>query len=139
MLKHIRQRVALVWLLFLAACLLPPDSGVWWTYRGHPEAVTLVPPPIYRVWYEEAAACLGVPADNYDNIQWLVVMGSSWVNAEYGPNWRQIGEWNPEGPRIWLVSAGLFDEWLVKHELMHDLTHGVLGHPSPPFDYCEHE
>ena len=87
-----------------------------------------MPPPEYRIWWDEVERCAGLRAD-YFEIEWRV---GAPVDAD---GYELTGAWTP--PRyITLRSFYLTSEPAVKHEMLHHLTRGELPHSSALFQTC---
>ncbi|HET8623274.1 MAG TPA: hypothetical protein VFM14_06905 [Gemmatimonadales bacterium] len=84
------------------------------------------PPPQYRAWFAETEACSG-RAGNFDRLVFHVVEGESFEC----PSGRCVGRWN-DNHHIYIASAYVNNELVVRHEMLHDLL-GRPGHPDPPF------
>ena len=108
----------LLFLVLLAACgdLTAPD------------ALPVDPLPTYRAWWAEVEQCTDLRAD-MSRIAWFH------VDACFDPG---DGECHYG---MWLAPHTIYlalpdVEWLVKHEMLHDLTNGA-GHDHPLFLECD--
>ena len=119
----IRDMKVAVLLLFL---LLPPQILV------APESIRQNL-ELYQRWYNETAACAGLEGD-FSKITWQVLEGSGWYDDDGS---FILGKWYwPH--TIFLPSEYVDSMFLVKHEMLHDLRQEG-GHPTPPFNFCEHQ
>ena len=88
------------------------------------------PPPIYTVWWHELETCTGHTAD-MGRITWFKTPGG----FDPGDGDYHHGIWTP--PHNIYLDANLMDvEWLVKHEMLHDLVDGAK-HDHPMFRKCD--
>lgn len=112
-------RSAMMLALVLGACGFEPEGEE-----------PFDPPAIYREWHARTVACSGVSGD-FDRIRWFVIEGDGFEC----PSGRCAGRWQ-SGHDIYLASAYVANEMVVRHEMLHDLL-GRSGHPDPPFgDPC---
>jgi hypothetical protein len=105
----------------------------------------LNPPPVYDRWWHEVADCerLPLPPD-YKKVRFFAVNAKYFAPANepgdttdiattaVGYNWQA-------GPEIWLVLPVRMLEWLVKHEMLHQLMKWAgeqAGHPPERFEKC---
>ena len=82
--------------------------------------------PEYRAWFAETEACSGRTGD-FERLVFHVVEGESFEC----PSGRCVGRWN-DNHHIYIASAYVNNELVVRHEMLHDLL-GRPGHPDPPF------
>ena len=110
-------------LALLVGCRADPFGPVGASAR-------FAPPPIYRVWHAEVEACAG-RASNFNAITWWVAdsLGSPPGVSE------TFGTWTPPHT-IRLRREYLMEEWVVKHEMLHDLLQ-TTDHPIPLFEVCD--
>jgi len=108
-------RLAAALVLILAGCNFAPDGD-------QPMAA----PSEYRAWFAATEACSGRTGD-FDRIVWHLVDGEGFEC----PSGRCVGRWN-DNHHIYIASAYLNSELVVRHEMLHDLL-GRPGHPDPPF------
>ena len=108
------------------ACLDPiaPPAG----------AQPMTPPPVYRFDWEQMEICSGLKGD-FARVHWFRVPKVTFPCAEGGDC---LGEW--EAPHnIYLsetvVSGAPIANFVVAHEILHDLLGGGGDHP-PIFDTC---
>lgn len=96
-----------------------------------PEAVPTAPLSDYPTWYAEAEACTEVTGD-FTRVRWFSVPGERW----WDPTWQQyaIGTWRAPHD-IYIAESHLDDEFVVKHEIVHDLLQGGATH-DPRFERC---
>jgi hypothetical protein len=80
----------------------------------------------YRKWFDETQACSGLQG-SFDRIKWYVVDGTEFDC----PSGKCVGHWNDDHS-IFISSAWVSNELVVRHEMLHDLI-GQPGHPDPPF------
>lgn len=99
--------------LVLVNLIGPNDSLGTASYRVM--ATRILPPAEYRVWYNDAASCAGLPG-RFARVEWYLVplpwkgpRGST-VYGQHGP-----------GPRIVLNALTAGEPYGVKHESMHDI------------------
>ena len=92
-------------------------------------AVKLVPPPIYRTWWNQVEACAGRNSD-FEAVSWYQVPGSTVFRAGSTPN--LDGYWQPYHSSITLAGLKLNDSLLVRHEELHAILHRV-DHPAEFF------
>jgi hypothetical protein len=83
-------------------------------------------PPEYRAWFAKTEACSG-RTGNFDRLVFHVVEGEGFEC----PSGRCVGRWNANH-HIYIASAYVTHELVVRHEMLHDLL-GRPGHPDPPF------
>lgn len=116
----------LLGLMVLSACESP-----WAVSLEHP---ITEPPAEYARWYQEVAACMGLPqlatAARFERIQWFSA-ADIYNDAE---GLRAVGLWT-EPHRITIREDRLLDPVVVKHELVHDFL-STGDHPAPFFDAC---
>jgi hypothetical protein len=101
--------------LLLGGCAFEPNGD-------HP----IDPPAEYQAWFAKTEACSGLSGE-FTRIRWYAVAGDSFDC----PGGRCVGRWNTDH-RIFIASAYLHSELVVRHEILHDLI-GHPGHPDPPF------
>lgn len=89
------------------------------------------PPPEYQRWYDAVAECAGVPYANVKRIRWELA-----DSLETPSGSREVlGAW--EAPHtIRLRREYKYVEWVVQHEMLHDLVQ-TADQPVPPFGSCE--
>ncbi len=109
------RALAAVTVLLLASCNFAPEGDQ-----------PMEPRPEYRAWFARTEACSG-RTGHFDRIVWHVVDG----NGFECPSGRCVGRWN-DNHHIYIASAYLDNELVVRHEMLHDLV-GRPGHPDPPF------
>jgi len=115
--------------LALMACgsILGPE------YELPPNAVVTEPLQSYATWYAETEACTDRTGD-YESVHWFEVPGERWWDAlreQYA-----IATWRAPHD-IYITTAHLDDEDVVKHEIVHDLLHGGAA-DDPLFNKCSH-
>lgn len=89
----------------------------------------LVPPPVYRTWWTEVEACLGVTAP-FERVSWYEA--ARLVNRDTGGE--HVGAWQPPHT-IYIDSDYLLFVEGVKHEMVHDLLQ-TRDHGSDAFLRC---
>jgi hypothetical protein len=94
--------------LFLAACLASP-------FEPAGARFVAAPPPAYAIWWRQMEACARVVVP-LDRIEWYQVPGDEFATPE-GLRW---GWWEPPH-RIYIAATHWSEEWLVEHEMLHDL------------------
>jgi len=107
-----------LFLAFLAAAgcgsIIGPE------YTRPPDAVRMDPPQSYATWYAEAEACARVDG-NFEAVRWFEVPGERWwdpLRQQYAiATWRRPHD-------IYITTANLDEENVVKHEVIHDLLQG---------------
>ena len=77
----------------------------------------LRPPLVYRDWYSQVEQCSGRTGD-FDRIRWYIVPGAKWYGERHQQNIN--GLWT-DGHRIFIAEFEIFNVYLVKHEMLHDL------------------
>jgi hypothetical protein len=87
---------------------------------------SFAPPAEYRKWFDETQACSGLKG-SFDRIKWYTIEGTDFDC----PSGRCVGRWNDDHS-IFVASAWVDNELVVRHEMLHDLI-GHPGHPDPPF------
>lgn len=127
------MRIVLLLLFFLLAS---PVQGQAPPARSSPMVHVL---PHYHIWALEVQRCVGHAASKpFDSLEWWVVDTAQGFEYRGGDDW--AGYYEPRGPngrpRIYLVSYGVLDPWLVKHELLHWVLDPISGHPRPPYGVC---
>ena len=93
-----------------------------------PHGTPVGPLPIYDSWWTDLEHCTDIRAD-MGRIEWFQVNGA----FDPGTGHEHHGMWTPPH-RIHLALPDV--EWLVKHEMLHDLTNGA-GHDHPLFLKCD--
>ncbi len=88
------------------------------------------PPAIYRDWYQQEATCAGLTG-RFDAITWEVA--DSFMSA---PGQRTVFATWTAPHLIRLRRDQVMNEYLVKHEMLHDLVQST-AEPDPPFGACE--
>lgn len=116
-----RGRLRELLALFLTACLASPFEPV-----GARHVTAL--PPVYAVWWRQMEACARTSAP-LTRVEWYEVPGEAFATPE-GPRW---GWWAPPHT-IYVAEAHRWDEWLVEHEMLHDLLQ--TGAHSALFRTC---
>jgi len=98
-----------------------------------PDAVMTGPLQEYATWYRAMEICTGVSGD-FSLVRWFSVPGERW----WDPRWQQyaIGTWRAPHD-IYIADAHLDNEFVVKHEMIHDLLRGGHTH-DPRFEECSH-
>jgi len=114
-------------LLAIAGC----DPIIGPEYTLPPDAVPMEPGESYALWYAQAEACAGVDGD-FDAVRWFEVPGERWwdpLRQQYAiATWRRPHD-------IYITTANLDDEYVVKHEVIHDLLRGGATY-DPRFGDC---
>jgi hypothetical protein len=100
-------KIAAIAAMVFATCAFAPPDGT--------EGFT--PPERYREIWQEAQACTGLSGD-FDRVAWYVVPGNNWPCDEKG---KCIGQWR-QPHTILIAEAWQNIDWVVKHEMIHDLT-----------------
>lgn len=90
------------------------------------DAVAFDPPPSYRLWWSSVEACAGRSGD-FDRVTWYRLPGRSFQ----ADGRAVIGRWEPPH-RIYLAADWTDNDFVVRHEMLHDLL-GHAGHPDHPF------
>jgi predicted small lipoprotein YifL len=102
-------------------------------YTLPPDAVPVAPGESYALWYAQAEACAGVDGD-FAAVRWFEVPGERWwdpLRQQYAiATWRHPHD-------IYITTANLDDEYVVKHEVIHDLLQGGASNDSR-FGECSH-
>lgn len=111
------MKVVALALIALTTCAFAPPEG---TER-------FSPPAHYREIWKEAEACTGKRGD-FDRVDWSVVEGKTFRSSNGTP---AIGEWHSPH-HILIASDWLTTDWVIRHEMIHDLTH--LPHDNGPRD-----
>ena len=118
-------------LTLLAALGCDPVIGPEFTLP--PDAVRMQPGPEYAAWYAETEACVGVDGD-FERVRWFEVPGERWwdpLREQYAiATWRSPHD-------IYVTTAHLDDENVVKHEVVHDLLRGGYKY-DVRFKNCSH-
>lgn len=92
--------------------------------------VPFAPPPEYRTYYAAMEACSGRTGD-FDAISWWLADSLRTPPGELVTK----GEW--EAPHTIRLRRGYEgNDWIVDHEMLHDLLQ-TTAHPSPPFGVCD--
>jgi hypothetical protein len=102
-------------------------------YTLPPDAVPVEPGESYATWYAQAEACAGIEGD-FAAVRWFEVPGERWwdpLHEQYA-----IGTWRRPHD-IYITTAHIDDEFLVKHEVIHDLLQGGYKY-DPRFQDCSH-
>ncbi|NIN73379.1 MAG: hypothetical protein GTO46_15935 [Gemmatimonadetes bacterium] len=89
----------------------------------------LVPPPVYRTWWTEVAACTDVTA-RFERVTWYEA--GQLINRETGMD--HVGAWVPPH-NIYVHSDYLLYTEGVKHEMVHELLQ-TRDHDSTAFLRC---
>ncbi len=84
------------------------------------------PPAVYREWWARTESCSGRSGE-FERVEWLVVPGRSFRCS----SGECAGHWEP-GHRIYIAEEWMYNEMVVRHEILHDLLDRG-GHPNPPF------
>lgn len=87
------------------------------------------PPPVYRTWWIEVERCTGLVGE-FAEIRWYTGESLSLDGAEVFGLWASPRTIVVE--RFYLTSAPA-----IKHEMLHHITHGELGHTHPAFGVCD--
>lgn len=87
------------------------------------------PPPVFDQWWLATEQCAGQQHDP-TGVSWFTVTGAAFSCPSESS--LCAGWWTPDR-QIYIADEWLEVEWLIRHEMMHDITGGG-GHPSPPFD-----
>lgn len=106
--------------LLVTACLARPFEPA--------SARPLTPAAVYATWWQRMETCAGITA-LLDRIEWYEVPGDQFATPD-GPRW---GWWAPPHT-IYIATTHLQDEWLVEHEMLHDLLQ-TGAHPAV-FETC---
>lgn len=106
--------------LLVGACEHP--AGVRFPGGAEP----IIPPAVYRDWWVWTQACAGVDRD-FDAVSWYAVPGVASLPGENGA----MGAWFPQGNRIVIAEAALLNGAIVRHEMLHAITHA--GHSREHF------
>jgi hypothetical protein len=107
--------------LWVAGCLAQP-------FEPHDARPLDAVPQVYSIWWQQMEDCARVTAP-LDQIEWYVVPGERLATPE-GLRW---GWWSPPHA-IYIAEPYLEDEWLVEHEMLHDLLQ-TGAHPAA-FETC---
>lgn len=91
----------------------------------------LDPPAVYQRWYDAVAECAGVRHANVNRITWELADS---LNTPPGSR-EVLGAWEPPHT-IRLRREYRNVEWVVQHEMLHDLLQ-TGEEPAPPFGTCE--
>lgn len=114
------RRLGLALALSVAACLAHPFEPAG--------AQPFTPAAVYAVWWQRMEACAGITAP-LDQVEWYDVAGEQFATPE-GARW---GWWSPPH-EIYVAAVHLDDEWLVEHEMLHDLLQ--TGEHPAVFETC---
>jgi hypothetical protein len=126
-----------------AACLLAAAVASCLDPVSPPTGSTrFAPPAVYADWWGQLEACSGL-SGNLSRIAWYEVPSTPGVwGFQCGDHWYEVclGEWR-SSHQIWLAGPSdaypgghVYDEFTVKHEMLHDLT-GSAQH-GPLFSAC---
>lgn len=88
--------------------------------------IRFTPPDHYREIWDSAEACTGAHG-NFNHVVWYVLPGNSFP----APTGTAIGYWQRPN-RIYLAHDWLGTDWVIKHEMIHDLIH--MGHSGTVAD-----
>jgi len=122
-------------LLLLTLLAVTPgcDPIIGPEYTIPPDAVPVQPGESYALWYAQAETCAGVDG-SYEAVRWFEVPGDRWWDSlrhQYAiATWRRPHD-------IYITTAHLDDEDVVKHEVVHDLLQGGAT-DAPRFAECSH-
>lgn len=89
----------------------------------------LVPPDIYRLWWDEMQTCTGIAAP-FGRVAWF--QADRLINRETGT--QHAGAWIPPHT-IYVLSRHLLHARAVKHEMAHELLQR-RDHESDAFERC---
>lgn len=103
--------------LLLLACTAPFSPA---------GASRVAPPAEYQAWWREVESCAG-RTGRFERVEWFLVPGRSFRAAGRDV----IGRWEPPH-RIYLAADWAANDFVVRHEILHDLI-GRAGHPFHPF------
>ena len=117
--------------LRVALCCCVLLAGCTYAFDIPNETHEITPPDIYREWYAQTSACVGIDR-GFDRIVWYAVPGARWYHS--GRDVYVIGLWVKPN-EIFLAQELLMDRRLVKNEMIHYLTDSV-DHPEALFDAC---
>lgn len=111
------RRLAPLGLFALAACIVGPDR------EAGLEVERFAPPPIYEIWWAEMEECTGIEGD-LGRVRFYRVLGPLNEEEKAFPC-DERGTMCPafwrEPHDIFLAPAVIESEWIVKHEMWHDL------------------
>jgi hypothetical protein len=87
------------------------------------------PPPMYREWFGQMSACVGIEKP-FEEVTWWLV-----PNAPQGFFFLDMGLFAGyfDMGKIYMLEQLYMDPVLVRHELGHYLLEPHHGHPSPPY------
>lgn len=92
------------------------------------EAEPFSPPAVYKTWWEMTKSCAGLSLP-FEDIQWFVIPESN--HFIFGGD-AAGGAWFRDRKAIVLVSDGILEGQLVRHEMLHALLQDG-GHPRAEF------
>lgn len=120
--SRLRHLSALAAVVLLPSCVLPVD--VEFTTRS-----ALEPRPEFFVWYWMTEACSGLSGDA-SRVRWFsaggIVTGSE----------RPVANWSKPHEITMLVGFER-NQFVVRHEVLHDLLGGDPLHTAPAWDGCQ--
>lgn len=116
----LRSRLPFIVPALLGGCLAHPFEPAG--------ALQFTPDSVYAVWWQRMEACAGLTAP-LDRVEWYEVPGNEFATPE-GLRW---GWWSPPHT-IYIATPYLEDEWLVEHEMLHDLLQ--TGEHPATFESC---
>ena len=108
-----------------------------------PEGAYLLPkvPPNYREWHRAAQECaesLGAGRMRpFEEIEWWGVPGD-FFGLYGGDGFAGYYDSRPRPKRIYIVESWGLDMSLIRHEALHHALEPEIGHPAPPFGFCEY-
>lgn len=123
------KRAALLLFLALPGC----DPIIGPEFTRPPDASLAEPLAIYETWFSQTEACTGVTGD-YESVRWFEVPGERWwdpLRQQYA-----VATWRPPHD-IYITSAHFDDEYVVKHEVVHELLRGGENY-DVRFRDCSH-
>jgi hypothetical protein len=109
------------WLLFVLVLALTVVILSSCKPFAPPDAERFNPPEQYRLWWEKTEECSGLQG-RFGRVTWWMVPGNTFPTTK-GP---AVGEWI-EPHDIYIAEAQLDNEFVVRHEELHDLI-GAPGH-----------
>jgi hypothetical protein len=112
-------KLAFIAALLIGTCAFAPPDG----------AIPMRVPAHYREVWDSAQACTHRSGD-FARVKWYVMPGNSFPTDDGAA----IGLWG-EPHTITIAGDWMTTDWVVKHEMIHDLTHlrhdGEGGRPGP--------
>lgn len=92
-------------------------------------AWAIEPPAVYAEWWNRTEQCSGRTGD-FTRVEFYAV--ADWHGQIYLGSQRAEAWWVRRGNRIYLPESALLREQLVRHEMLHALTHDA-HHPADLF------